>query len=318
MDGILMASSNPLSDAQPVNALRPGGTAPFAGRTVSRVGYGTAQLERLHHDRDTALALLRRAIDLGVDHIDTAQFYGNGFANELLREGIRPQDDVMVVSKVGADPNPGGPIPLRPAQRPEELRASVEDNLISLGLEQIPVVNLRRLDAGPGLRATGDQAVDLDDQLAVMTAMRDEGKIGAIGLGSVTLDGLRRAIPAGIACVQNAYSLVTRDDEALLQLCQAEGIAWVPFFPLGGAFPQMPKVTDEAAVLTAAASLDRTPSQVGLAWLLHHAPHVLLIPGTSSIKHLEENIAAATITFDRATLNTLDAVPSRSAEVPLG
>ncbi|MET9243407.1 aldo/keto reductase [Nonomuraea sp. NPDC003709] len=313
-----MASSNPLSDEQPVNALRPGGTAPFAGRTVSRLGHGTAQLERLHHDRATALALLRRAIDLGVDHIDTAQFYGNGFANELLREAIRPQDDVMVVSKVGADPNPGGPIPLRPAQRPEELRASVEDNLISLGLEQIPVVNLRRLDAGPGLRATGEQAVDLDDQLAVMTAMRDEGKIGAIGLGSVTLDGLRRAIPAGIACVQNAYSLVTRDDEAVLRLCQAEGIAWVPFFPLGGAFPQMPKVTDEAAVLTAAASLDRTPSQVGLAWLLHHAPHVLLIPGTSSIKHLEENIAAATITFDRATLNTLDAVPSRSAEVPLG
>ncbi|MBE1582503.1 aldo/keto reductase [Nonomuraea angiospora] len=313
-----MTSSNPLSGARPVDAPRPGGTAPLAGRTVSRVGYGTAQLERLHHDPDTALALLRRAIDLGVDHIDTAQFYGNGFANELLREAIRPQDDVMIVSKVGADPDPGGPIPLRPAQRPEELRASVEDNLVSLGLEQIPVVNLRRLDAGPGLRATGEQAVDLDDQLAAMTAMRDEGKIGAIGLGSVTLDGLRRAIPAGIACVQNAYSLVTRDDEAMLQLCRAEGIAWVPFFPLGGAFPQMPKVTDEAAVRTAAATLGRTPEQVGLAWLLHHAPHVLLIPGTSSIEHLEENVAAATITFDRATLSTLDAVPSRSAEVPLG
>ncbi|MEU7747240.1 aldo/keto reductase [Nonomuraea sp. NPDC049158] len=312
-----MTSSNTLS-AGPVNAPRPGGTAQFAGRTVSRIGYGAMQLARLHDDRDAALAVLRRAIDSGVDHIDTAQFYGNGFVNELLREAIRPEDDVMVVSKVGATPDPGGPIPLRLAQRPEELRASVEDNLISLGLEQIPVVNLRRPDSGPGVRATGDQAVDIDDQLAVMTAMRDEGKIGAIGLGSVTLDGLRRAIPAGIVCVQNAYSLVTRDDEAVLELCRSEDIAWVPFFPLGGAFPQMPKVTDEAAVLAAAASLGRTPAQVGLAWLLHHAPHVLLIPGTASTAHLEENIAAGAITFDRDMLNTLDAVPSRSAEVSLG
>ncbi|MCA2226963.1 aldo/keto reductase [Nonomuraea aurantiaca] len=312
-----MTSSNTVS-GEPVNAPRPGGTAQFAGRTLSRIGYGAMQLARLHDDRDAALAVLRRAIDLGVDHIDTAQFYGNGFVNELLREAIRPEDDVMVVSKVGATPDPGGPIPLRLAQRPEELRASVEDNLISLGLEQIPVVNLRRTDSGPGVRATGDQVVDIDDQLAVMTAMRDEGKIGAIGLGSVTLDGLRRAIPAGIACVQNAYSLVTRDDEAITELCRTEGIAWVPFFPLGGAFPQMPKVTDEAAVLAAAASLGRTPAQVGLAWLLHHAPHVLLIPGTAAIEHLEENIAAGTITFDRDMLDTLDAIPSRSAEVPLG
>lgn len=313
-----MASTSSTLSGEPVFASRPGGTAQFAGRTVSRIGYGAMQLARLHDDRDAALAVLRRAIESGVDHIDTAQFYGDGFVNGLLREAIRPQDDVMVVSKVGATPDPGAPIPLRPAQRPEELRADVEANLVSLGLERIPVVNLRRLDAGPGLRATGDQVVDLDDQLAVMTAMRDEGKIGAIGLGSVTLDGLRRAIPAGIACVQNAYSLITRDDEAMLQLCRAEGIAWVPFFPLGSAFPQMPKVTDEAAVLAAAASLGRTPAQVGLAWLLHHAPHVLLIPGTAGIEHLDENIAAGTITFDQATLDTLDAIPSRSAEVPLG
>ncbi|MEV1241170.1 aldo/keto reductase [Nonomuraea sp. NPDC050022] len=312
-----MTSSNTLSD-EPVKVPRPGGTAQFAGRTVSRIGYGAMQLSRLHDDRDAALAVLRRAIDSGVDHIDTAQFYGNGFVNGLLREAIRPEDDVMVVSKVGATPDPDGPIPLRLAQRPEELRASVEDNLLSLGLEQIPVVNLRRPDSGPGVRATGDQAVDIDDQLAVMTAMRDEGKIGAIGLGSVTLDGLRRALPAGIACVQNAYSLVTRDDEAVLELCRTEGIAWVPFFPLGGAFPQMPKVTDEAAVHAAATSLGRTPVQVGLAWLLHHAPHVLLIPGTASIEHLDENIAAGAITFDGAMLDTLDAIPSRSSDVPLG
>ncbi|MEO3796607.1 aldo/keto reductase [Nonomuraea sp. B10E15] len=296
---------------------RPGGSGRLAGHTVSRVGYGAMQLERLHGDRSAAVALLRRAVDLGIDHIDTAQFYGDGFVNGLIREAIRPEDGVVVVTKIGADPDPDGPLPLRTAQRPEELRASVEDNLRSLGLDQLPVVNLRRLDIGPGIRAEGDQVVDLDDQLAVLTAMRDEGKIGAIGLGSVTLDGLRRALPAGIACVQNAYSLVTRDDEDLVRLCAEEGIAWVPFFPLGGAFPQMPKVTDEPAVRDAAESIGCTPSQAGLAWLLRHAPNVLLIPGTANPVHLEANVAAGAITFDDATLAALDAVPSRSADIRL-
>jgi pyridoxine 4-dehydrogenase len=300
------------------NSSTPGGSGPLAGRTVSRVGYGAMQLERLHGDRDAAVALLRRAVELGVDHVDTAQFYGDGFVNGLIREAIRPEDGVLVVSKVGADPDPGGPRPLRPAQRPEQLRASVEDNLAGLGMEQIPVVNLRRLDTGPGLRAEGDQVVDIDDQLAVMTAMRAEGKIGAIGLSSVTLDGLRRAIPAGIVCVQNAYSLVTRDDEDMLEVCVAEGIAWVPFFPLGSAFPGLPKVTDEPAVRAAAHALGSTPSQIGLAWLLHHAPNVLLIPGTADASHLEANIAAGAITLDGPTLAALDDVPTRSADLPLG
>jgi aryl-alcohol dehydrogenase-like predicted oxidoreductase len=293
-------------------------TAPFAGRTVHRVGYGAMQLERLHERRADAVALLRRAVELGVDHVDTAEFYGFGFVNGVIREVRRPDDGVLVVTKVGADPEPNGPVPLRPAQRPEQLRASVEDNLRSLGVEQLPVVNLRRLDSGPGLRPEGDQLVDLDDQLAVMTALRDEGKIGAIGLSSVTLAGLRRALPAGIACVQNAYSLVSRDDEEMLQLCVAEGIAWVPFFPLGGTFPGVPKATDEPAVHTVAASLGVTPAQVGLAWLLHHAPNVLLIPGTADAAHLEANMAVAAITLDEATLATLDAVESRSADVPIG
>ncbi len=314
-----MTSSNTPSHA-PVNFRRPGGTARLAGREVSRVGYGAMQLERLHGDRRAAIAVLRHAIERGVDHIDTAHFYGDGFVNGLIRDALRPQDDVVIVSKIGAAPNPGGPIPLRPAQRPEELRAGVEADLASLGLERIPVVNLRRLDTGPGLRASGDQVVDLDDQLAVMTAMRDEGKIGAIGLSAVTADGLRRALPAGIACVQNAYSLVTRDDEDLLDLCRAEGIAWVPFFPLGGsvALLRLPKVTEEAAVVAAAKSLGRTPAQIGLAWLLHHAPNVLLIPGTISVEHLDENIAAGAITLDDDTLAALDAVPSRSLQATLG
>ncbi|MEV5707407.1 aldo/keto reductase [Actinoallomurus sp. NPDC052274] len=285
---------------------------------MSRVGYGAAQLDRLRDRPGEAVALVRRAVELGVNHVDTAEFYGFGFANAVIRQALRAEDGVLVVTKVGADPDPGGRLPLRIAQRPEQLRASVEDNLRSLGVDRLPVVNLRRLDCGPGLRAEGDQVVDLDDQLAVMTALRDEGKIGAIGLSSVTLDGLRRALPAGIVCVQNAYSLVSRADEDLLRLCAAEGIAWVPFFPLGGAFPGLPKVTEEPAVHTVAESLGVTPSQVGLAWLLHHAPNVLLIPGTADPAHLEANMAVGELTFDDAARATLDAVESRSSEVPIG
>jgi aryl-alcohol dehydrogenase-like predicted oxidoreductase len=313
-----MTSSTPSPEVTATGAPRPGGAAPLAGRLVSRVGYGAMQLERLHGDRAAALAVLRRAVDSGVDHLDTAQFYGNGLVNGLIREAVRPADGVLVATKVGAAPDPGGRIPLRPAQRPEELRAGVEDNLASLGLDHLPLVNLRRLDTGPGLRAEGDQVVGLDDQLAVLTALRDEGKIGAIGLSSVTLDGLRHALPAGIACVQNSYSLVSRQDEELLALCAAEHIAWVPFFPLGGAFPGLPKVTGEPAVVAAARALDRTPSQIGLAWLLHHAPHTLLIPGTADPAHLDENLAAGSIELDAATLAGLDAVPSRTGDIDLG
>ncbi|MFJ8167668.1 aldo/keto reductase [Streptomyces sp. NPDC094473] len=299
-------------------APRAGGPGRLAGRTVSRVGFGAMQLERLRGDRKAAVALLRRSVELGIDHIDTAQFYGHGFVNDVIREAIRPEDDVIVVSKVGADPEPDGPVPLRFAQRPEQLRASVEDNLAALGLEQIPLVNLRRPDSGPGLRAEGDQIVALDDQLAVMTALRDEGKIGAIGLSSVTADGVRRALPAGIACVQNAYSLLTRDDEDTLRLCLAEDIAWVPYFPLGSAFEGLPKVSEEPAVIAAARDLAATPAQVGLAWLLHHAPHLLLIPGTADPGHLKENVDAGALTLDEATLAALVAVPPRSGDIALG
>ena len=299
--------TTPDSPATPVGPVGPPtSTASFAGRTVRRIGYGAMQLERLHDRRGEAVALLRRAVELGVEHVDTAEFYGFGFVNGVIREVLRPEDGVLVVTKVGADPNPGGRLPLRPAQRPEQLRASVEDNLRSLGVDRLPVVNLRRLDSGPGLRPEGDQVVGLDDQLAVMTALRDEGKIGAIGLSSVTLDGLRRALPAGIVCVQNAYGLVSREDEELLRLCAAEGIAWVPFFPLGSAFPSQPKVTQHPAVVAAAAALGVTPAQVGLAWQLAHYAGTLLIPGTASAQHLDENIAAGDLRLDAGTLATLD------------
>jgi aryl-alcohol dehydrogenase-like predicted oxidoreductase len=297
-------------------AARPGGTGELAGRTVARLGYGAMQLRRLHDDRAAALALLRHAVDLGVDHVDTAEFYGNGFVNEIVREALRPGDGVTIVSKVGAVPDPGGRFPLRVAQRPEELRAAVEANLATLGVEHIPVVNLRRTDVGFAPPVPDDQVVDADDQLAEMTALRDEGKIGAIGLSSVSLDVLRRALPAGIACVQNAYSLVSREDEELLDLCAAEGIAWVPYFPLGGALPGRAKVTDEPAVLAAAERLGHTPAQIGLAWLLHHSPRTLLIPGTATTGHLEANLAAGAITLDPETLVALDAVPPHPSAGP--
>jgi pyridoxine 4-dehydrogenase len=300
--------SNPEIRGTSTEDRRPGGEAIIAGRTVSRIGYGAMQLTRLKNDPGQAIRLLRRAVELGVDHFDTAQIYGNGFVNGLIREALRSEDEVLISSKIGADADPGGPVHLRLAQRPEELRASVEDNLKSLGLEQIAVMNLRRPDDRPGLRAEGDQAVDLDDQLAAMTAMRDEGKIGAIGLSNITLDELRQAIPAGIVCVQNAYSLVDRRDEGFLPVCLAEGIAWVPFFPLGSAVPGRPKVTEQAAVRAAAEALGHSPSQVGLAWLLHRAPNVLLIPGTAGAEHLASNVAAGSVHLDDAVMATLDGV----------
>lgn len=287
----------------------PGGSCRLGPQQVARVGFGAMQLERLHRQRDQAVALLRQALAAGINHLDTAEFYGNGFVNDVIREAVAGAEGVVVVSKVGATPNPQGPLPLRPAQRPEELRASVEDNLRSLGCERLDVVNLRRLDVGPGIQAEGDQVVDLDDQLAEMIALREEGKIGAIGLSAVTLEILERALPAGIVCVQNAYSLVSREFEAMLQLCREQDIAWVPFFPLGGAFPGLPKVTEQPLVIAAAEKLGVTPSQVGLAWLLGHAPQMLLIPGTASPAHLAENIAAGSLVLDAETTASLDAMP---------
>ncbi|MFT4082708.1 MAG: aldo/keto reductase [Nocardioides sp.] len=284
----------------------PGGTGALGGRAVARIGYGTMQLERLHADARAAEAVVRHAVEHGVNHFDTAQFYGDGFANGVLR--ATTPDDVVIATKVGADADPDGPVPLRPAQRPEELRASVEDNLRSLDRERIDLVYLRRLDAGPGLRATGDQEVPLDDQLATMSALREEGKIAAIGISGTTLDVVRRALPIGIAAVQNAYNLLSRDDEELLRLCEDEGIAWVPFFPLGSAFPQSPKVTDRSDVQHIATQLGATAAQVGLAWLLQHARGSLLVPGTISIAHLDENLAAGTLTLPEEAVSVLDAI----------
>lgn len=293
------------------------GTYRMGAHDVARIGYGAMQLRQLASTPAAARALLRRAIDLGVNHVDTAQFYGNGFVNETIGEVLREGREIVVVTKVGADPNPGGKLPIKPAQRPEQLRASVEDNLRSLRVDQLPIVNLRRLDVGPGLAAEGDQIVDIDDQMAEMIALRDEGKVGAIGLSAVDIHALRRAVPAGIVCVQNAYSLVSRRYEDILDLCVDQRIAWVPFFPLGGAhFPEWPKVAGQSKVVEIAARLGVEPSQVGLAWLLAHAPNILLIPGTTSLSHLEENIASASISLDEDALAELDAVHIANGDNP--
>lgn len=285
----------------------PGGTAALGGHTVARIGYGAMGLGHAVSD-DDAVAVLRRAVELGVDHIDTASFYDDGVVNRRIRDALAPYgDDIVLVSKVGARPATG-PVPLALAQHPADLRAAVELDLAGLGLEQIPVVNLRRADIGPGLTAEGDQVVDLDDQLAEMIALRDEGKIGAIGISNVDLDTLRRALPAGIVCVQNAYNVLNRRHEDELALCLEQDIAWVPFFPLGSGFPGLPKVTENTVVQRIASQAGASAAQVGLAWLLAHSPNTLLIAGTASISHLQENLAAGELTLSADQLAELDAV----------
>jgi pyridoxine 4-dehydrogenase len=285
---------------------------PHPGRlgtaTVARVGYGAMQLGEAPSPEDAA-AVLRRTVELGVNHIDTASFYAGGEVNHHIRRALAPyRDDLVIVSKVGAAHTTTGPIPLTVAQQPAELRAAVEDDLRQLGLDRVPVVNLRRLDLGPGLRAEGDQIVDLDDQLDEMIALRDEGKIGEIGVSGVPLEVLQRALPAGIICVQNAYSLLDRSHEVMLDFCTAEGIAWVPFFPLGSAFSGFPNVADNTVIRKIADEIGVTPAQVGLAWLLAHAPNIFLIPGTRSIAHLEENVGAANVDLSADMIARLDAV----------
>jgi aryl-alcohol dehydrogenase-like predicted oxidoreductase len=262
-------------------------------------------------DREDAVAVLRAAVGQGVNHIDTAEFYGGGACNPLIREALRPYpENLVLASKVGAEHDASAG--LVAAQRPEQLRAGVEANLASLGTGQLGVVNLRRLDAPPGIIAEGGQRVDLDSQLAELIALRDEGKIGGIGLSNVDAAQLRGALPAGIACVQNEYSILSRDSEPVLDLCREHGIAWVPFFPLGSGFPGRPKVTEHPAVRAAAGSLGVTPAQVGLAWQLAHYAQTLLIPGTADPAHLAENLAAGSIRLDPETIAALGGIPAAS------
>jgi aryl-alcohol dehydrogenase-like predicted oxidoreductase len=280
-------------------------TAPLGPFTVHRVGFGAMQLPGPGvfgppRDRDTALAVLRRAVELGIDHLDTSQYYGPEVANELIRDALHPYpEDLVLVSKVGARRDGTGA--WLPAQRPEELRQGVEDNLRTLRVEQLGAVNLRLLE--------GDAGVPFDDQLGEMALLRDEGKIAGIGVSTATLDQVEQAIESvGIVCVQNPFSLLDQHDRPVLERCHAAGVAYVPYFPLGSAFPGLPKVTDDPTVQAVAARVGGTPAQVGLAWLLAQRDHVLLIPGTSSLGHLEENTAAGDLVLSAEDLAELDAL----------
>jgi pyridoxine 4-dehydrogenase len=274
------------------------GSYPLAGRRVNRVGYGAMQLPGPGvfgppRDRQQALDVLRFVVEQGVNHLDTAYYYGLGVANELIHEALHPYpDDLVLVSKVGAKRDAGGG--LHDAQRPEELREGVLANLRSLELDQVPVVNLRR-------HAESD--VPFDEQVAAMVALRDEGLIGAIGLSNVAVEQYQSARQVtDIACVQNGYNLADRSDQGLFDSCEADGVPYVPFFPLGSAFAVGKPVLAAPGVVASATRLGITRAQVALSWLLQRSPNVLLIPGTSSLVHARENLAVTAVELDDEAL----------------
>ncbi|HEY2550589.1 MAG TPA: oxidoreductase [Streptosporangiaceae bacterium] len=283
-----------------------GGSYRLGTTTVSRIGFGAMQLPGPGvfgppADRGQAISVLRRAVELGVDHIDTAEYYGPGVANELIRAALHPYPaGLALVSKVGARRDASGGV-LRYDQ-PDQLRQGIEDNLRSLAAGRLAAVNLRLMDA-----ASPDQF--FDDQLGAMMKARDDGLIGGIGLSNITREHLLRALASmDIACVQNPLNLADHSSVPVLDECNARGIAFVPFFPLGSAFDHRNPVLGSPAVLSVAARLGCTPPQVALAWLLALRPNVLLIPGTSSVRHLEENLAAGDIELDAAALRLLTEV----------
>jgi len=286
-------------------------TFPLGSFHVGRVGFGAMQLPGPGvfgppRDHDQALAVLRRAIELGINHIDTAQFYGPNVANELIREALHPYpDDLALVSKVGGDRDDQGN--WVPAQQPDDLRRGIENNLRTLEADQLAAVNLR-VFGGDDPSSPGEVDRELfDRQLSAMIKARDEGLIAGIGLSSVTLEHLQIALDrTEIVTVQNAYNLVDRTSQPLLDACLEHGISFVPFFPLGSGFTADNPVLGHPAVQREAAKLGRTPAQIALAWTLSVAPNVLLIPGTSSVSHLEENTAVADIELDDETKRQLD------------
>lgn len=288
-------------------------TFPLGPFAVSRVGFGAMQLPGPGvfgppRDREQALSVLRRAIELGVNHIDTAQFYGPAVANELIRAALHPYpSDLALVSKVGARRDEQGQ--WLPAQDPEELRRGIEDNLRTLDIDRLAAVNLRVHDGnGIGAPATVDHDL-FERQLTAMTAARDEGLIDGIGLSNISPEHLRIALDhTAIACVQNAYNIIDRSAQPVLDLCVEHGIAFVPFFPLGSAFDPNSPVLGNAIVRQAAVDLGYTPAQIVLAWTLSVAPNVLLIPGTSSPAHLVENLAVADISLPEDISDRLDGV----------
>ena len=281
-------------------------TFPIGRYSVGRIGFGAIQLPGPGafgppRDRDQALAVLRRAVELGVDHIDTAQFYGPNVSNELIREALHPYpENLALVSKVGAHrDDAGGWVPLAD---PADFRSDIEANLRTLGVDQLAVVNLRLMDS--------DRPDDrFDELLSVMVDARTEGLIGGIGLSNITLEHLLRAVKhTEIACVQNAFNPVDQSAAPVLDECTVRGIAFVPFFSLRSPFAPPGQVLGHEVVQRTAARVGCTPAQIALAWALGVAPNVLLIPGTSSVRHLQENLAVVDIELDDESREQLNAI----------
>lgn len=268
----------------------------------NRIGYGAMQLAGPHvwgppKDRAAAVAVLRAAIESGINHIDTADFYGPHVTNQIIREALHPyRDGLTIVTKIGF--MRGADQSWQPAASPQQLRDAVHDNLRNLGLERLDVVNLR---AGG---VAGPDGSSIGAALATLVAMKQEGLIRHIGLSNVDADQVAEAQKiTEIVCVQNLYNLAQRGDDALIDTLAQQGIAYVPFFPLGGFTPlQSDTLTQVAAAMQA------QPMQVALAWLLQRAPNILVIPGTSSVAHLRDNIAAGALRLDAASLAALNAM----------
>ena len=284
------------------------GTSTLGDRTVRRIGYGAMQLAGPGvfgppKDRAAAVAVLREAVEQGVDHIDTSDFYGPHVTNQIIREALHPyRDNLTIVTKIGARrDDKGGWLP---ALSREDLTQAVHDNLRNLGLDALHVVNLRSM-----LSVHGPAEGSLEEPLAALADLQRQGLVRHVGLSNVTrqqvIDG-QRICP--IVCVQNMYNLAHRADDALVDELAKQGIAYVPFFPLGGFTPlQSTTLSDVAARLAA------TPMQVALAWLLQRSPNLLLIPGTSSVSHLRENLAAGGLTLAPDVVAELDAIAGETA-----
>jgi pyridoxine 4-dehydrogenase len=284
----------------------PGGTYRFApDLQVNRIGYGAMQLAGPGvfgppRDRDEAVAVLRTAVEMGIDHIDTSDFYGPHVTNQIIREALSPYpENLVIVTKVGAtrDANGGWP----PARSAADLRKGVEDNLRNLGLDVLDVVNLRLGGGDDGHSAVPGS---IEAEYTVMAQLQQEGLIKHLGISTVDADQIRQAQSiAPLVCVQNFYNVANRHDDALVESLAAQGIAYVPYFPLGGFSPL------QSGELNAVAErLGATPLAVALAWLLHRSPNILLIPGTSSVDHLRQNVAGAGIQLSADDLAELDGI----------